>query len=82
VSGYLLKYGTVHCGTACVCSVRHQSFRDMVSSSDPPAEFALLNTKETINSGSAESAVAALPAIDNIADEDEDSGDEEYFRSA
>jgi hypothetical protein len=54
----------------------------MVSSSDPPAEFALLNTKETINSGSAESAVAALPAIDNIADEDEDSGDEEYFRSA
>jgi hypothetical protein len=38
--------------------------------------------KETINSGSGKSSVAAPPAIDVIADEEEDSDDEEKFRSA
>jgi hypothetical protein len=37
----------------------------------------MANKKETINSGSAESSVASPPAIDTIADEKEDSDDEE-----
>jgi hypothetical protein len=37
----------------------------------------VISPTETVNSGSAESSVAAPPAIYNIADEEEDGDDEE-----
>jgi hypothetical protein len=40
------------------------------------SQVALLKTKGTTNSGSAESSVAAPPVVDTIADEKEDSKDE------
>jgi hypothetical protein len=57
-------------------AARHQDFTRNLSNTSVSKGHTRQTPKETINSGSAESLVAT-PPIDTIADEEEDSDDEE-----